>query len=76
MLNALLSVYNLCSRANPDNIPDGSGGGLDIDIGSFIAGVIIGVLCMLFIFGVIKLVKLSMEDDNEKIKDSNTNKKS
>ena len=49
MLNALLSVYNLCSRANPDNIPDGSGGGLDIDIGSFIAGVIIGVLCMLLL---------------------------
>ena len=76
MLNILLGISNILNRVNPDNIPDGVGGGLDIDMESFIFGVIVGVVCILLIFGIIKLIKLGVEANNEKNEEVNKEKKS
>lgn len=75
MLNILLGISNILSRVNPDNIPDGVGSGLDIDMESFIFGVIVGVVCILFIFGIIKVLK-GVEANNEKNEEVDEEKKS
>ena len=76
MLNILLGISNILSRVDPDNIPDAVGGGLDIDMESFIFGVIVGVICILFIFGIIKVLKLGVEANNEENEEVNEEKKS
>lgn len=76
MLNILLGISNILSGVSPDNIPDGVGSGLDIDMESFIFGVIVGVVCILFIFGIIKVLKLGVEANNKKNEEVNEEKKS
>ncbi len=76
MLNILLGISNILNRANPDNISDGSGSGIDFDMGSFMFGVIVGVVFILLIFAIIKDLKLGVEANNEKNEEVNEEKKS
>ena len=71
MFNLFLTAFNFffgTYRANPDNIPDGYAGGIEVDKDSFILGIILGVLATLIVVGIIKFIIFYIKSNKEEKK--------